>query len=126
MNSVWPAPLMLDWWDARLRVAGSLKLGWVTASLVLANNGHLRYRRGEALAHQASGLTLLTDAVMVWNTVYRAAAVEQLTAFSGGVLSAARVRLGNALGRWSSARLSLRLPRRHTHANVVQRSSPLP
>ena len=56
---------MLDWWDARLRVAGSLKLGWVTASLVIANNGHRRYRRGEALAHQASCLNLVTNAVMV-------------------------------------------------------------
>ena len=38
MNIVLPATLILDWWDERLRVAGSLKLGWVTASLVLANN----------------------------------------------------------------------------------------
>ena len=85
MNFVLPATLILDWWDELLRVAGSLKLGWVTASLVIANNGHLRYRRGEALAHQASCLNLVTNAVMVWNTVYMAAAVEQLTAFSGGV-----------------------------------------
>lgn len=84
MNIVLPATLMLDWWDARLRVAGSSTLGWVTASLVLANTDHLRYRRGEALAHQASCLNLVTNAVMVWNTVYMAAAVEQLNAFSGG------------------------------------------
>ena len=38
MNIVLPATLMLDWWDELLRVAGSLKLGWVTASLVIANN----------------------------------------------------------------------------------------
>ena len=84
MNFVLPPTLMLDWWDERLRVAGSLTLGWVTASLVIANNGHLRCRRGEALAHQASCLNLVTNAVMVWKTVYMAAAVEQLTAFSGG------------------------------------------
>ena len=85
MNIVLPATLMLDWWDELLRVAGSSTLGWVTASLVLANTDHLRYRRGEALAHQASCLHPVTNAVMVWNTVYMAAAVEQLNAFSGGV-----------------------------------------
>jgi hypothetical protein len=65
MNFVLPPTLIFDWWDELLRVAGSLKLGWVTASLVIANNGHLRYRRGEALAHQASCLNLITNAVMV-------------------------------------------------------------
>lgn len=129
---------MLHWWDDLLRVAGSLKLGWVTASLlvqklqaypqknaltlvlqeygrlvrtlhimrwyahqedrrrilrqlnkgealhdlraflVVANKGHLRHPRGEVLAHQASCLNLVTNAVIVWNTVYMAAAVEQL------------------------------------------------
>jgi hypothetical protein len=29
--------------DELLRVAGSLKLGWVTASLVIANKGHLGF-----------------------------------------------------------------------------------
>ena len=76
MNFVWPPTLIFDWWDALLRVAGSLKLGWVAASLVIANKGHLRYRRGEALAHQTSCLNLVTNAVIVWNTVYMAAAVE--------------------------------------------------
>src|SRR5262249_47894716 len=28
-------PRMLDWWDDMLRVAGSIKLGWVTASLLV-------------------------------------------------------------------------------------------
>jgi hypothetical protein len=65
MITILPATLILDWWDERLRVAGSLTLGWVTASLVIANKGHLRYRRGEALAHQASCLNLVTNAVMV-------------------------------------------------------------
>jgi TnpA family transposase len=129
---------MLHWWDDLLRVAGSLKLGWVTASLlvqklqaylqknaltlvlqeygrlvrtlhimrwyahqedrrrilrqlnkgealhdlraflVVANKGHLRHPRGEVLAHQASCLNLVTNAVIVWNPVYMAAAVEQL------------------------------------------------
>jgi hypothetical protein len=46
--------------------------------LVVANKGQLRHPRGEVLAHQASCLNLVTNAVIVWNTVYMAAAVEQL------------------------------------------------
>jgi TnpA family transposase len=129
---------ILDWWDAMLRVAGSMKLGWVTASLLvqklqahpqqnalaaalqeygrlartlhimhwyantedrrrflrqlnkgealhdlraalmIANKGQLRHRRGEARTHQALCLNLVTNAVIVWNTVYMAAVVEQL------------------------------------------------
>jgi TnpA family transposase len=48
------------------------------ASLFIANRGQLRRRRGEELAHQASCLNLVTNAVMVWHTVYRMAVVEQL------------------------------------------------
>src|SRR5712671_6725064 len=48
------------------------------AALVIANKGHLRHPRGEHLAHQASCLNLVTNAVIVWNTVCRAAVVEQL------------------------------------------------
>jgi hypothetical protein len=48
------------------------------AFLVVANKGHLRHPRGEVLAHQASCLNLVTNAVIVWNTVYMAVAVEQL------------------------------------------------
>src|SRR5215510_7248817 len=129
---------ILEWWDDMVRVIGSMKLGWVTASLfvqklqaypqqnalamalqeygrlvrtlhimrwyaspeerrrilrqlnkgealhdlraalVIANKGHLRHPRGEHLAHQASCLNLVTNAVIVWNTVYMAAVVEQL------------------------------------------------
>jgi TnpA family transposase len=132
-------PRILDWWDDLLRVAGSLKLGWVTASLLVqklqaypqqnalaralqeygrlartlhilrwyaypedrrrflrqlnkgealhdlrafvmvANKGQLRQSRGEALAYQALCLNLVTNAIIVWNTVYMAAVVEQLT-----------------------------------------------
>ena len=131
-------PRILDWWDEMLRVAGSIKLGWVTASLLVqklqaypqqnalaralqeygrlartlhiiqwyaypeerrrflrqlnkgealhdlraflmvANKGQLRQSRGEALTHQALCLNLVTNAVIVWNTVYMAAVVEQL------------------------------------------------
>src|SRR5262245_23192533 len=47
------------------------------AALVIANKGQLRQRR-EALAHQALCLNLVTNAVIVWNTVYMAVVVEQL------------------------------------------------
>jgi TnpA family transposase len=46
--------------------------------LVIANKGQLRRKRGEELTHQASCLNLVTNAVILWNTVYMAAAVEQL------------------------------------------------
>jgi TnpA family transposase len=131
-------PRILDWWDELLRVGGSIRLGWVTASLLvqklqahpqqnalaralqeygrlartlhilrwyaypedrrrflrqlnkgealhdlrafvmMANKGQLRHSRGEALAHQALCLNVVTNAVVVWNTVYMAAVVEQL------------------------------------------------
>ena len=48
------------------------------AYLMVANKGQLRRKRGEELANQASCLNLVTNAVILWNTVYMAAAVEQL------------------------------------------------
>jgi hypothetical protein len=45
---------------------------------MVANKGQLRRKRGEELANQASCLNLVTNAVILWNTVYMAAAVEQL------------------------------------------------
>ena len=48
------------------------------AYLFIANRGQLRRRRGEELAYQASCLNLVTNAVMVWNTVYIMAVMEQL------------------------------------------------
>jgi TnpA family transposase len=131
-------PRILDWWDEMLRVAGSIRLGWVTASLfvhklhaspqksalaralqeygrliktlhilrwyaqpedrrritrqlnkgealhdlraflMVANKGQLRRKRPEDLTHQALCLNLVTNAVIVWNTVYMAAVIEQL------------------------------------------------
>jgi TnpA family transposase len=128
----------LDWWDDMLRAAGSMKLGHVTASLLvqkmqaypqqnaltqalqeygrlvrtlhvlrwyannddrrrvmrqlnkgealhdlraylmIANKGQLRRKRGEELVNQASCLNLVTNAVILWNTVYMAEAVAQL------------------------------------------------
>jgi TnpA family transposase len=131
-------PLILARWDDMLRVAGSLKLGWVTASLFIsklqayprqnaltrvlqeygrliktifilrylesesyrrtinrqlnkgealhalrrflffANEGILRRRQEEAQTNQAQCLNLLTNAVVVWNTLYMARVLEEL------------------------------------------------
>lgn len=130
--------LILDNWDELLRLAGSLKLGWVTASLIIqkiqaaarksqlaralqeygrliktihalswyasvekrqwttrqlnkgeslhalrahlmfANHGTIQRKSDQALNHQASCLTLLTNAVILWNSIYMAEALEQL------------------------------------------------
>jgi hypothetical protein len=50
------------------------------ASLMIANKGQLRRKRGEDLVNQASCLNLVTNAIVVWNTVYMAAVVAQLKA----------------------------------------------
>jgi TnpA family transposase len=125
-------------WDDMLRAAGSLKLGWVTASLFVqklqsyprqneltrtlqeygrlvrtlhilrwyndedqrrriqrqlnkgealhslraaisvANRGILRQKNEEGFTQQAGCLNLVTNAVIIWNTVYMAAVIEQL------------------------------------------------
>ena len=48
------------------------------AYLMLANKGQLRRKRGDELVNQASCLNLVTNAVILWNTVYMAEAVAQL------------------------------------------------
>lgn len=144
-------------WDDLLRVAGSLKLGWVSAALLISRlqasprqnaltralqeYGRLQktlfvlryleseeYRRrinrqlnkGEALhalrrflffaehstirrrqqedqANQASCLTLVTNAVVTWNTVYMGAAIEALRASGQPVTDEALAHLSPAL-----------------------------
>lgn len=131
---------ILKRWDDLLRVVGSLKHGWVTASLFMgklqsyqqqnallkgfqeygrlvktnfilrylnsedyrrrintqlnkgeklhdlrrflffAHQGLIRHSQDEDLANQSSCLTLVTNAVVTWNTVYMQAAIEQLKA----------------------------------------------
>jgi hypothetical protein len=76
---------MLRWYantDNRRRVLRQLNKGEalhdLRAYLMLANKGQLCCKRGEELIHQASCLNLVTYAVILWNTVYMAAVVEQL------------------------------------------------
>jgi TnpA family transposase len=130
--------LILDMWDEMLRLAGSLKLGWATASLVIhklqasprksklakalqeygrliktlhvlgwyeskekrrwanrqlnkgeavhslkaylsvGNRGVLRRKTDEGLQHQVGCLNLLTNAIILWNSVYMAEVLNQL------------------------------------------------
>jgi TnpA family transposase len=130
--------LILEMWDEMLRLAGSLKLGWVTASLVIqklqasprksklaralqeygrlvktlhilswyesevkrrwanrqlnkgeavhslkaylsvGNRGILRRKTSERLQHQVGCMNLLTNAIILWNSVYMAEALKQL------------------------------------------------
>lgn len=161
-------PLILDRWEDMLRVAGSLQLGWVTASLFIsklqayprqnaltqglqaygrliktlfilrylesepyrrtihrqlnkgealhalrrflffANEGILRRWQAEAQTHQAQCLNLLTNAVVVWNTLYMERALEALTQEGGAIneadlalLSPARSAHLNPYGKFS-------------------------
>jgi TnpA family transposase len=57
-------------------VAGSMKLRWVTASLLMQKLQ--AHPQQNALAHHALCLNLVTNAVIVWNTVYMTAVMEQL------------------------------------------------
>jgi TnpA family transposase len=130
--------LCMEMWDEMLRLAGSLKLGWVTASLVIqkiqaaarksqlakalqeygrliktlhalgwyesdekrkwanrqlnkgesvhalkahlivANRGLLGRKTDEGLQHQVQCLNLLINAIILWNSVYMAEALQQL------------------------------------------------
>ena len=76
---------MLRWYantDDRRRVMRQLNKGEalhdLRASLMIANKGQLRRNRGDELVNQASCLNLVTNAVILWNTVYMAEAVAQL------------------------------------------------
>ena len=75
---------MLRWYanrDDRRRVMRQLNKGEslhdLRAYLMIANKGHVRRNRSEDLANQASCLNLMTNAVILWNTVYMAEGVAQ-------------------------------------------------
>ncbi len=132
--------LILNNWDEMLRLAGSLKKGWVTASLIIqklqayprehpltralqeygklmttlqilrwyediytrrrvsrqlnkgeaahslrthlffANQGKVKGKLDEQLKHQVGCLNLVTNIIIIWNTIYLHKAVEQLKA----------------------------------------------
>ena len=76
---------VLRWYannDDRRRVMRQLNKGEalhdLRSSLMIANKGQLRRKRGEELVNQASCLNLVTHAVILWNTVYMAEAVDPL------------------------------------------------
>lgn len=45
---------------------------------MFARQGELRKRKKEELAHQSSCLTLVTNAVIIWNTIYMTAVLDYL------------------------------------------------
>lgn len=65
-------------WDAhnddRRRVMRQLNKGDalhdLRAYMMIANKRHLRRKRGTELINQASCLNLMTNAIVLWNTVY--------------------------------------------------------
>ena len=45
---------------------------------MVANRGVLRRKTDEGLQHQVGNLNLLTNAIILWNSVYMAEALEQM------------------------------------------------
>ena len=68
--------------DYRRRINAQLNKGESLHSLreflFFANRGKVRRKQEEEQAHQALCLNVLTNAVVAWNTVYMAAAIEQI------------------------------------------------
>jgi TnpA family transposase len=64
--------------------------------LMFGNEGKIRRRQFEEQTNQASCLTLVTNAVVTWNTVYMAAAIEQLRAEGCAVADADLIHLSPA------------------------------
>lgn len=76
---------MLDWYtdpDLRRRVTVGLNKGEARNALARAvffnRLGEIRNKSIESQKHQASGLNLLTAAIILWNTVYLERAVNYL------------------------------------------------
>ena len=76
---------ILRWYndeDQRRRIQRQLNKGEalhsLRAAISVANRGILRNKDEEGFTQQAGCLNLVTNAVVIWNTVYMAAAIEQL------------------------------------------------
>lgn len=59
-------PRILDWWDEILRAAGSLQLGWVTASLLVQKLQAYPQHNALARALQEYGRRARTLHIMRW------------------------------------------------------------
>jgi TnpA family transposase len=59
-------PRILDWWDEMLRVAGSIKLGWVTASLLVQKLQAYPQQNALARALQEYGRLARTLHILRW------------------------------------------------------------
>lgn len=64
--------------------------------LMFGNEGKIRRRQLEEQTNQASCLTLVTNAVVTWNTVYMTAVIEQLRAEEYEIADADLVHLSPA------------------------------
>jgi TnpA family transposase len=66
----------------RARITGQLNKGETLHSLrrqlFFAHEGHVRHRHHEGQTEQALCLTIVTNAVVLWNTVYMADALDDL------------------------------------------------
>ncbi len=65
--------------------------------LFFGNEGQLRRRQLEDQSNQANCLTLVTNAVVTWNTIYMAAALEQLVSSGEPVIDEDLVHLSPTL-----------------------------
>jgi TnpA family transposase len=97
--------------DYRRRINTQLnkgeKLHDLRQFLFFAHLGFIRQQQDENLANQSSCLTLVTNAVVAWNTVYMQAVIEQLRAEKVAIdetdfvhLSPARFEHINPYGRY--------------------------
>jgi TnpA family transposase len=86
--------------DHRRRVNRQLNKGEAVQALrcflVVARQGELRQRYHEGLENQASCLTLVTNAIVVWNTVYLQAALDYIEQQGYEVTEEDRARLSPA------------------------------
>jgi TnpA family transposase len=76
---------ILRWYndvDQRRRIQRQLNKGEalhsLRAAISVANRGILRQKNEEGFTQQAGRLNLVTNAVVIWNTVYMAEVIEQL------------------------------------------------
>ena len=69
--------------------------------LFFANRGKIRRKQEEEQAHQATCLNLLTNAVIAWNTVYMAAAIDRLR-IDGHPVQEADLRISHRVGTSTS------------------------
>ena len=96
--------------------------------LFFANEGKFRQRYQEDQANQASCLTLVTNAVITWNTVYMAAVLDELRAEGHVIADADVVHLSPArsanVNRYGKYRFNLSEELERTRLRPLRRPRP--